>query len=132
MTPDSRKALLLPLNSRGELFIQDRRGYKKPDWGFFGGEIEAGESPLEAVIRESSEELCLELSEKDLTYLGTSDTNWDGKYIVRHIFSYPTDQNEFEVREGKGGRWLNFDEVRELMDDKDRFDEIVIKLSNAS
>lgn len=125
---DAKKALLLPVNSKKELFIQDRRGYKKPDWGFFGGGIEAGESPLEAVIRESSEELCLKLTEKDLIDLGVSEAQWDQWYIVRYLFLYQTDQEKFDVREGCGGIWLSFDKVRELMDDKDRFDEVVERI----
>jgi predicted alpha/beta hydrolase family esterase len=37
---DARKALIVPINSKRQLFIQDRRGHKPPDWGYFGGEIE--------------------------------------------------------------------------------------------
>ena len=48
---DNRKALIVPINSQNQILIQDRRGHKKPDWGFFGGEIETGETPLQAVIK---------------------------------------------------------------------------------
>ncbi len=27
------KALVIPINQKREIFIQDRRGYKSPDWG---------------------------------------------------------------------------------------------------
>ncbi|HLA25570.1 MAG TPA: hypothetical protein VJ028_00210 [Patescibacteria group bacterium] len=37
---DGRKALIVPVNSKRQILIQDRRGYKKPDWGYFGGGIE--------------------------------------------------------------------------------------------
>ena len=129
---DARKALLLPVNSQGQLFIQDRRGHKPPDWGFFGGSIEGEETPLEAVIRESKEELCIDLHESNLTYLGTSETDWDGFSIIRYLYLYRTDQKEFDVREGKGGYWLTFDEARERMDDKDRFDEVVARIRTAT
>ena len=36
---DGRKALIVPVNSKRQILIQDRRGYKKPDWGYFGGGI---------------------------------------------------------------------------------------------
>jgi len=127
-TFDVKKALLLPLNSKKELFIQDRRGFKKPDWGFFGGGIEEGEAPLEAVIRETQEELTLNLQESDLIYLGTSITAWDGVHIIRYLYLYLTEQVEFDVREGKGGHWLSFDEVRKRLEDPDRFDEIVDRI----
>ena len=125
---DVKKALLLPLNSKSELFIQDRRGHKKPDWGFFGGSVEADESPLQAVIRESKEELNLDLKENDLTYLGTSATDWDGASIVRYLYLYPTEQVDFDVREGQGGQWFSFEELRERLDDKHRFDEVVSRI----
>ena len=126
-----RKALLLPLNSQNELFIQDRRGHKPPDWGYFGGSIEAGETPLEAVIRETQEELCLGLKETDLTYLGESITDWNGTTIIRYLYLYRTEQKTFDVREGKGGYWLPFDEIRERIDDKDRFDEVIEKIKQS-
>lgn len=125
---DIQKSLLLPVNSSGQLFIQDRRGFKEPEWGFFGGGVEEGETPLQAVIRETNEELCLDLSEDDLIDLGISDTNWNGLLIRRYLFLYKTEQEEFDVREGQGGAWLDFTEVRTRLDDKDRFDEIVERI----
>lgn len=119
------KALLLLLNSKNELFIQDRRGHKKPDWGYFGGSIEEGETPLEAILREAKEELCLDLRESDLISLGELGTDYYGNTVNRYFYLYPTDQAEFDVREGKGGVWLSFNEARERMDHKDRFDEII-------
>ncbi len=44
------------------------------------------------------------------------------------MFLYPTDQEKFDVLEGKGGHWLTFAEVREKLDDKDRFDNIVKRI----
>ncbi len=128
VTFDKRKALLVPINSQKQILIQDRRGHKKPDWGYFGGGIEEGETPVEAVIRESKEELTIDISETELTYLGTSITLWDEHKIIRYMYLYPTEQSVFDVREGKGGHWLTFEEVRELLDDKDRFDEVVSKI----
>lgn len=121
------KSLLLPVNLKKELFIQDRRGHKKPNWGYFGGGMEDGETPLETVIRESREELCLNLEEKDLIYLGTSTTDWGG-VIVRHLYLYFTEQIQFDVREGKGGVWLSFDKARERFDDKDRFGDVIQRI----
>ena len=121
---DNRKALIVPINSKHQILIQDRRGHKKPDWGYFGGEIEARETPTQAVIRETKEELQIDVRADELKYLGTSITLWNERKIIRYMFLYPTDQEEFDVLEGKGGHWLTFDEVRERLDDKDRFDEI--------
>lgn len=125
---DARKALILPINSERKIYIQDRRGHKKPDWGYFGGGMEGNETPVETVIRESREELTINITEQDLKYLGISETDWDGKKIIRYMYLFPTDQKEFDVREGKGGHWMSFTEIRERLDDKDRFDEVVARI----
>lgn len=126
-----RKSLIIPINSKQEIFIQDRRGHKKPDWGYFGGSIEDGETPLEAVIRETEEELSIDIKESDLIYLGESITDWDGERIVRYMHLYPTEQKEFDVKEGKGGYWFSFAEVRERLEDADRFDDIVRRIKKS-
>ena len=63
-----RKALLVPVNSKGEVLIQDRSGHKPPPWGYFGGGIEVGETPIVAVIREAKEELDLTLKENKFNF----------------------------------------------------------------
>lgn len=128
---DNRKALLVPINASREIYIQDRRGHKKPDWGYFGGEIEIGELPIQAVIRETKEELQIDIIPNDLKYLGTSITHWNSRKIVRYLFLYPTNQQQFDVQEGNGGHWLVFDEVRKRLDDKDRFDDIANRINRS-
>ena len=125
---DVHKALIVPINSKSQIFIQDRRGFKKPDWGYFGGSIEKGETPIQAVIRETKEELSIDIQENDLVYLGISTTDWSGKKHVRFMYLYPTQQEQFNVQEGKGGHWFTFEEVREHLDDKDRFDKVASRI----
>jgi hypothetical protein len=45
------------------------------------------------------------------------------------MFLYSTEQEKFDVLEGKGGHWLAFAEVRERLDDKDRFDDIANRIN---
>ncbi|KKW21560.1 MAG: hypothetical protein UY64_C0018G0011, partial [Parcubacteria group bacterium GW2011_GWA1_51_12] len=47
-----------------------------------------------------------------------------------YMYLYLTKQESFNVLEGKGGHWLTFREVRERLDDKDRFDEIVGRIES--
>lgn len=129
---DNRKALIVPINARRQIFIQDRRGHKKPNWGYFGGEIERDETPLEAVMRETKEELDIDIKPDELKYLGISTTLWNNHKIIRYVYLYPTEQKTFTVLEGKGGHWLNFQEVRKRLDDKDRFDEIVKRIEKVA
>lgn len=125
---DSRKALIVPINSKRQILIQDRRGHKKPDWGYFGGEIEGNETSLEAVIRETKEELDIDIKPEELKYLGISTTLWGDINIIRYMYLYSTEQETFNVLEGEGAHWLTFQETRERLDDKDRFDEVVTKI----
>ena len=108
-----QRALFITVNSKGEILIQDRRNYKKPEWGFFGGSIEKSETPLEAVLRETKEELGLDISENDIVPMGTLSTFWrENKEQLRHLFLYRTDQNNFTDYEAKGAHWLSFEVAR--------------------
>lgn len=125
-----QKSLLIPVNSKGEILIQDRRNFIKPDWGFFGGSIKEGETPIEAVIRETEEELGLKLSEDDIIPMGASSTFWrDNIEHIRHLFLYKTDQKKFTDLEADGAYWLSFDEARKRLEIEDRFDEIEGKIN---
>jgi 8-oxo-dGTP pyrophosphatase MutT (NUDIX family) len=106
-----KKSLLVPFNSKGEIFIQDRRGHRAPPWGFFGGSIETGESPLDAVIRETKEELNIDLLEEDITFVALFESQFEGEDSQRYFYLYQTDQEIFEVFEGAGGEWVSFEEA---------------------
>lgn len=120
----NHKALLIPHNSKGEIFIQDRQGHKPPPWGFFGGGIEKGETALAAVIRETKEELDLDLLVTDVVYLGEFPTQYGVKVVERSLFVYQTDQVEFTVLEGAGGKWVSFAAAKTYMHKADTLDAI--------
>ncbi|MFT5831926.1 MAG: 8-oxo-dGTP pyrophosphatase MutT (NUDIX family) [Candidatus Paceibacteria bacterium] len=125
-----QKALLIPFNSEGKMFIQDRTDYKPPPWGFFGGSIEEGETHLQAILRETKEELDLDLTENDLIYMGELHTEYDGELTERYFYLYKTDQVEFTVLEGAGGKWVTFTEA-ELVFKRDNKLPEIIQLINA-
>lgn len=122
------KALLIPINPKQEIFLQDREGHKLPPWGFFGGSIEEGETPVAAVIRESKEELDVDILESELIDLGNFSTVFSDIEVDRRIFLWPTDQTEFTVLEGAGGVWLGYEEARAKLTDPERFDTIWDKI----
>jgi len=125
------KALIIPYNSQQEIFLQDRRGHKPPPWGFFGGGVEEGETALQAVIRETKEELDLDLTDTDLVYLGEFPASFYNREVERSIYLYKTDQKEFTVLEGAGGRWVNFEEAKELLHAGDKIDFIKKAIESA-
>ena len=62
-----RVSIIIFFNNQGKLLIQDRKGYKKgADYGFFGGKIEEGETPEEALKREIKEELTINIKDFSL------------------------------------------------------------------
>lgn len=66
--------------------------------GAFGGKIEPGESPVEAVCRELSEETSLRPSTEDFEFLGQvsviADRNHQPVQIMAHVFRISIPQNQ--------------------------------------
>lgn len=81
-----RTAIFTLMDDKGRVLLQHRSkdATRKPDfWGFFGGEIEMGETPEEAVKREAKEELGIEL--KNLKFFKRYDFHDEG---VSEIFVF--------------------------------------------
>lgn len=100
-----RNAVLVPLErTTNRILVQDRRNHKPPPWGFFGVEIEVGETPLQAVLREIEEELTLTLAPDDLTYFGEFAGRYGRLELTLHAFLWPFggDLSRFVQREGAG------------------------------
>ncbi|MBI2106373.1 NUDIX hydrolase [Candidatus Woesearchaeota archaeon] len=85
----NRKALIIFYDDKGRILLQNRRGISKhgEEWGCFGGEIEFGETPEQALIREVREELSYEL--KQFFSIGIVKTTDQRGTIERHVFLAP-------------------------------------------
>ncbi|MEK6842849.1 MAG: NUDIX hydrolase [Nanoarchaeota archaeon] len=93
----SKKSLIIFIDDSGNVLIQDRRKIKKlgKPYGFFGGSIEIGESPKEAIIREVKEELSIDLKNFRLfKNINEENLEW---YL--YIADMPN-LNEIDVKEG--------------------------------
>ncbi len=123
------KALIIPLNLKREILIQDRRGFKKPDWWFFWWGIEDGETPLQAVIRETKEELDIDIEPNELVSLWEIGMQWNDDKIPRYFFLYFTDQDTFTVLEWAGAEWMSFEKAREKMLKTEPLDILESKIS---
>lgn len=113
-----KKTLLLPITQDNELLIQDRRGHKPPPWGFFGGSIEGDETPTEAVIRETKEELDVDLELNEIEYQGEfPGSERDGLMYINHVFTWKFDGDltKLTLLEGKDMKLLAFKEAKELI-----------------
>ena len=98
-----RVSIILFFDKNGRILIQDRRGYKKgADFGFFGGKIEDGETPEEALIREIKEELGFKIKDFSLFKHYTKEyleKDWEIEYYVYYA-PIPVIEN-LVVNEGK-------------------------------
>jgi mutator protein MutT len=134
-------ALIIFYDKDKRILLQDRRGISKlgAEWGFFGGRIEQGETPEQAVVRETKEELCFDL--KDYKYVGEYGyeigeslkkkfPNFDFDIVLCKVFIAPLKHNlyKFKQKEGINMKLFSLDEAEKLKMVSDGDIEIVRKL----
>lgn len=86
-----------------------------PDhWGCFGGALDRGETPEQALLRELQEELSFE--PRDFRHFSSHTTTIEpiGLTTIRHYFEIPIDEEAFQtmvVSEGQGCGLLSHDDI---------------------
>lgn len=83
-------------------------------WGFFGGSIEKGETPLEAIKRETFEELGIKIKNPKLLLkeiIGENKKERNMYFYVKKI------KNKFKIKlsEGQGMKWIFPSEIDNLL-----------------
>lgn len=119
-------AVIIFYDKDKRILLQDRRGISKlgEEWGFFGGEINKNETPEQAVVRETREELSFDL--KDYKYVGEYGyeieeslkkkfASFEFDRILCKIFVVPlSDLSEFKLKEGKKMKLFSLSEAEKL------------------
>lgn len=98
-----RDVALIVFYKDDKILLQDRRDIPKAraEWGFFGGGIKAGESPDEAVVRETKEELTYDL--KEFTFVKQSHHKYEDMTFTAFVFVAPCPAlSKFKQEEGQG------------------------------
>jgi len=111
---ERKVALIIFYDEDGKILLQDRAGISKhgEKWGYFGGGIEEGETPEEAVVRETKEELEFDLVK--YKYIGEVITMDERGKIIRQVFiSKLSSLNEFKQIEGESMQLFTLDEAKE-------------------
>lgn len=107
-----RASIVMPLNSRKEMLLQLKDcGYpwNPNQWGFFGGKVEDGETPQEAIDREWVEETTKMKLLQNIDYFGDFpffDVRADGKSRRGLISAFSADfvgnVSDIVLKEGNG------------------------------
>ncbi len=108
-----RDVAVVALYQDGKVLLQDRRSISKvgEKWGLFGGGIEEGETPEQAVRREVREELDMRLGE--LASLGRFTYEDAGFHADIWAFAAPCPPVEsLQLHEGDGFELVPFAEAR--------------------
>lgn len=110
-------ASLWIVNSFGKLLIQKRSPTKKEGpnlWSITGGKVKAGESSVDACLREAFEEVGLILTRSDIAFLYRSiGTNM---IFDDFITNYRKDFGSFTLRSSEVSelKWVTLDEIIEM------------------
>lgn len=96
------------ISTDGEFILQQREnkpGIARPGMiTNFGGGMEEGEKPLDAIIREIREELNIQLNETDFTYLGSSvrkNPLSNNKYLAHLFVARDIEKDSLSLEEGE-------------------------------
>jgi len=117
VNPDSFKAAIILLKDKyGRVSIQfrdDFEGVKQGGfWGFFGGEVEVGETALQAAVRELAEETGIVVEQDSLTpFVKTlSETNRNGQHYV-FLCTQIVDVSDLSLHEGAGFAFIHHSQL---------------------
>lgn len=120
--PDIRRTLLLLRRDNEILLAMKKRGFGAGKWNGAGGKIESGESLIEALIRETEEEINVTPTNyrpvAELDFI--QDTDTDDPWHM-YIYAYICDAWEGEPTESEEMRpqWYDIDAIpyEEMWDD---------------
>lgn len=114
-------AVVMPLNSRREMLLQlkdPEYPWNPNQWGFFGGKVEEGENPDEALNRELGEEMGQKRLLENISHFGNfpfMDTHVNGTMRQGLINVYSADfigsVSDIRLKEGKGFAFLSRQEM---------------------
>lgn len=93
----------------GQRIVKDNY-YQK--WEFPGGKLEAGETPQQALVREFTEEVGIQITEcQDLMLL---EHNYPDRHVRLHVQTILQYLGEITSMEGQALKWVALDELSEI------------------
>lgn len=109
------------INKENKILIQKRVAQKRLEpnvWAMTGGSVMAGENSLEAIIRESKEELGIDINTDGLKKVIKFKTGnvWVDTYILKN--DYDISKMKFQEDEVSDAKWVTCDEIDDLVNNK--------------
>ena len=93
---------------------QSKYDYLSFKYEFPGGKIEAGESPLDALVREFSEELKADIRNLIIEHVCDTAYRYPDFSVTLHSFMITADEFPFTLTEHAGYRWVEPSELSGL------------------
>lgn len=109
---------LWPINSENKILIQKRSSQKRLEpnvWAMTGGSVIIGENSKQTIIRESKEELDINVNGDDLKLITRFKTGnvWIDTYIIKK--DYDISEMKFKEDEVSEVKWASFEEIDDLV-----------------
>ena len=109
-------------NDQGELLVQQRlaTAHKFPNmWSVTGGSVQAGESSLDGVLRELSEELGINATKDEMKFLASYRRKID--YVDVWLLNKIIDVKDIIMQEDEvqAVKWVTLEEFEKMLDNKE-------------
>lgn len=109
-------------NDEGELLLQQRlaTAHKFPNmWSVTGGAVQAGESSLDGVLRELSEELGIKAEKEEMKFLASYRRKFD--YVDVWLLNRNIDVKDIKMQEDEvqAVKWVTSEEFEKMLDSKE-------------
>ncbi len=108
-------------NDQGELLLQQRlaTAHKFPNmWSVTGGAVQAGESSLDGVLRELSEELGIKADKEEMNFLASYRRKFD--YVDVWLLNRNIDVKNIKMQEDEvqAVKWVTMEEFEKMLENK--------------
>jgi len=112
-----RAVIIIPYDMERAFLLQHRSddaSLMPGRWAFFGGKIEEGETPEDAIKREAYEELLMELDAPELIFEQDFTEGDVSGHLYVYVEYYNGDKDSLKLQEGQGWGWYKESEVDKL------------------
>ena len=113
-----REVIIFIINSRNEVLIQQRSSNKKSDpnkWGLCAGHVDSGEDVFDSALRETYEEVGLELKKEDLIFIDKElvkkDNNSHFNYMYYCLCDWDVSKFTIQKEELNEVKWIGINEL---------------------